>query len=447
MQFTLESLTIDMGIMSLLLICAKILRTKIPFLQNFYIPAALIAGILGVILGKHGFDILPFSSQASAYSGCLFNLLFASLFIGKVAGEKSSFFTKLKRSGDSVCLNISTFMAIYGVTAIIGATVLIFLFKDIYYGFGVLAATGFAGGHGSASAIGSAFQAKGWEPALDVANTFATIGLLIGVFMGVALIKYATNKGYTQIINKVEDLPESVRTGLIKSEERVSLASETVSSMSIETLTWHFALIVGSATTGILFNKHVLKVLIPDLFFPDYIFALAFGVIIYFVLEKMGYGDYIDKKTVNHIGAGITDYLVAFGVAMINLQLVFEHWVPIVIMTIIATLLNIFYVFFISRRLYNTYWFERGIYTFGMCTGVASIGVLLLRVVDPEYKTGILEDVGVSLIALSPLETLVVSMTPVFFVQGFGLAWGTIMLAISIILLLVCKFIFTKKKA
>ena len=445
MEFTVESLTIDFGIMSLLLIFAKIMRTKIKILQNFYVPTALIAGILGVILGKYGFDILPFSSQASSYSGYLFNLLFASLFIGKAVEGKASFFSKLKKSGDSVCLTISGFTGLYGVAAVVGATILVFFFDDIYYGFGVLAATGFAGGHGSAAALGTAFQASGWGPGLDVANTFATIGLLVGVFAGVALIKYATNKKYTQIIDKVEKLPEDVRTGLIKKEQQVPLATETVSSMSIETLAWHFALIIASATVGILFNKYVMKELIPDLIFPDYTFALIFGVIIFFILEKVGYSEYIDKKTINHLGAGITDYLVGFGVAMINIQIVLDYWLALLIMCVIVTLLNVFYLFFISRRLYNTYWFERGIYTFGMYTGVASIGVLLLRVVDPEYKTGALEDIGVSLIALTPVEMVIVSMTPIMFIQGFGLVWGLVMLATSILALVLCKLFFTKK--
>ena len=447
MGFTVEALTIDFGIMSLLLVFSKLLRTKIKFFQNFYVPTALIAGILSVVLGKYGFDILPFSSDASEYSGYLFNLLFASLFIGKLTNQKSSFLSKVKKSGDSVCLNIAAFVGLYGVAAVVGATILIFFFDDIYYGFGVLAATGFAGGHGSATAVGSAFQAKGWEPALDVANTFATIGLLVGVFMGVGLIKYATNKRYTQIIDRVEELPEEVKTGLVKKENRSVLALETVNSISIETLTWHFALIAGSAAAGILFNKYILKIFIPDLFFPDYIFALVFGGIIFFILERIGYADYIDKKTINHIGGGITDYLVGFGVGMINIKIVMEYWLPILIMTIVCILFNLFYVFFISRRLYNTYWFERAIYTFGMCTGVTSIGVLLLRVVDPEYKTGALEDVGVSLIALSPIDMFVVSMTPGLFIQGFGLGWGFIMLAGSVALLLICKLLFTKKSS
>ena len=37
--------------------------------------------------------------------------------------------------------------------------------------------------------------------------------------------------------------------------------------------------------------------------------------------------------------------------------------------------------------MFKKYWFERGITEFGMQTGVTAIGLLLLRVVDPLYKT------------------------------------------------------------
>lgn len=47
----------------------------------------------------------------------------------------------------------------------------------------------------------------------------------------------------------------------------------------------------------------------------------------------------------------------------------------------------IFCAVFLAPRMFPRFWFERGITEFGMQTGVTAIGLLLLRVVDPLYKT------------------------------------------------------------
>ncbi len=59
MEFTPLSLLYDFCIMSLLLFIGKVMRSKIRFFQNIYIPSALIAGILGVIGGPYGWKIIP----------------------------------------------------------------------------------------------------------------------------------------------------------------------------------------------------------------------------------------------------------------------------------------------------------------------------------------------------------------------------------------------------
>lgn len=46
----------DFCIMSALLFVAKILRSKIKFIQKLYIPSSLLAGVIGLFLGKYFFE-------------------------------------------------------------------------------------------------------------------------------------------------------------------------------------------------------------------------------------------------------------------------------------------------------------------------------------------------------------------------------------------------------
>lgn len=82
MDFTELSLLYDVAWMSALLLMAKIIRSKVRFIQRLYIPSALIAGFIGLFAGKHFFNIIPFSSEISNYAGILIAFVFGSMFIG-----------------------------------------------------------------------------------------------------------------------------------------------------------------------------------------------------------------------------------------------------------------------------------------------------------------------------------------------------------------------------
>ncbi len=51
MEYNYMSFLTDFCFMSLLLVIAQFMRAKIKFLQMFYIPASLVAGILDCCLG------------------------------------------------------------------------------------------------------------------------------------------------------------------------------------------------------------------------------------------------------------------------------------------------------------------------------------------------------------------------------------------------------------
>ena len=69
MEFSALDLTFDVCIMSALLVLGKIIRTRVPLLQNLFIPSALNAGFIGIILGPFCLNWVPLSTQASSYAG------------------------------------------------------------------------------------------------------------------------------------------------------------------------------------------------------------------------------------------------------------------------------------------------------------------------------------------------------------------------------------------
>lgn len=83
MEYNYMSFLTDFCFMSLLLVIAQFMRAKIKFLQMFYIPASLVAGILGLLLGPQFLDLIPWSGQIGSYAYMLVCVLFGGLFLGQ----------------------------------------------------------------------------------------------------------------------------------------------------------------------------------------------------------------------------------------------------------------------------------------------------------------------------------------------------------------------------
>ena len=96
------------------------------------------------------------------------------------------------------------------------------IWPNLNDGFGLLMATGFYGGHGTAAAVGAVYKDYGWPEFFDLGNASATVGLVGGIVIGMALINWGTRKGYTIYVSSPKELPEEIRTGLIpKDKQRV----------------------------------------------------------------------------------------------------------------------------------------------------------------------------------------------------------------------------------
>ena len=397
---------------------------------------------MGLLAGKQFLNVIPFSSEISNYAGILIAFVFGSMFIGNKA--KVSFRRMFSSVGDSFLINAAAEIAQFGLFILLGIVVFPILFKKINPAFGLMLPAGFVGGHGTAAAIGSVLVDSGWTDATSIGQTFATIGLLGGILGGVTMINIGARKGNTAIIKSVEDLQEEMLTGLVKENNRSEFGQNTVNAMSIDTLTWHFSLILVAVGMAYGVNA-ILKMLLPSVSFPVYGLALVCSIVLQGILKIVNLDEYVDKKIVTHIGSSATDYLVAFGVASINISVVVKYLIPIIVLSVIGFIFVMTWFWIVSPSFFRDYWFERGIYIFGLSTGVMATGVILLRVTDPEFKSGVLEDFGFAWIFLSFMDMFLVSFSPMFVLKGIGVLYSVILLLLAALCLVVCKTAFRKK--
>ena len=101
-------------------------------------------------------------------------------------------------------------------------------------------------------------------------------------------------------------------------------------------------------------------------------------------IVKKGYvNDFLMTRTSNFF----FDLMVVAGIAAIDITLMKDYWGALLILGVVGLIITFLYNKLIARNLFKDYYDEQFLAMFGMLTGTASTGVMLLREIDPEYKT------------------------------------------------------------
>jgi ESS family glutamate:Na+ symporter len=88
------------------------------------------------------------------------------------------------------------------------------------------------------------------------------------------------------------------------------------------------------------------------------------------------------------------DYLMVATVAAIQLKIVWDYLLPISLIALVSGILTTALVVYFGRRL-SAYSLERTAAIYGVVTGTVSCGLLLLRIVDPDFKTPVAYEIAV----------------------------------------------------
>ncbi len=85
------------------------------------------------------------------------------------------------------------------------------------------------------------------------------------------------------------------------------------------------------------------------------------------------------------------------------------------------------FVWFLGRRMCRNFWFERSMLIVWLECRTVAISMVLARVVDPDIKSGILEDFGLSYFGVAFIEIAIISIVPHLIGQGI-IFWPTMVL-------------------
>lgn len=419
MEYSPYSLLMDLAFASGFILIGQLLRAKVRIFQEFFLPASLLAGALGFVFGPGVLNLIPFSGKIGSYAGILIILVFVSVGIRGLNLSTKGLKGDVKRIGSYLCFRESCYILQYTVPILFSLYVLGTIFPGLHPGFGFLLGCGWAGGPGTAVAVGTTFANYGWADAKDLAVTSATLGTLTSIFGGIILIKWATSRGITNYISDFGSLPQELRTGLIPAEKRESIGKAPLAEISLDSIAWHLALMMLPAGLGWQLANYVGKnygIEIPS-FSAAFLLALAFSTI----LGKVGAKKYIDFKVTSSIAGTATDYLVFFAMTSIKVAVIVKYAAPLAMLMLFGAVWIIGTFLVLAPRLNERDWFERGIFVFGYLTGVYATGFILSRIVDPEMKSKTFDDTAICAPLTTPTDITVLSLGPILL--STGAAW------------------------
>lgn len=86
------------------------------------------------------------------------------------------------------------------------------------------------------------------------------------------------------------------------------------------------------------------------------------------------------------------DIMVTAGIAAIRMSIIGKYWAVLLVMGIVGLLVTYVYVYFVCRKLFPNYVEQQFLAMYGMLTGTASTGVILLREIDGDFKTPVADN-------------------------------------------------------
>ena len=451
---------VNLGILSVALLLATLLRARVKFFQKYLIPNALTAGFL--VLPLYNF-LLPKVGLTSFQLGEITYHFLGLSFIA--LGLRIP--PKSEKRGAAVFQTSIGIISQLVVQALLGfgiTLILIYTFMpNLFHTFGFLLPLGFAEGPGQAFSIGEAWKAYGIEGAGNIGLTFAALGFLLCCFGGIFLINYALKHGWVSKQELKHMHAKGTRTGIQPKEgKRLVGAYLTTDTDAIDSISLHMALVLTSYLLAWLSLKgvtYLLGLLGPaghelavNLWGLHFIFAVTMGLLIRQVLKATHCEHIVDNRTMTRISGMSVDIMVTSAIAAISIAVVTTYWLPLLLIAGTGAVATFFGSIWFCSRLFADHRFLRTLFIFGVSTGTLSTGLALLRAVDPEFESPVAVDYtyasGITFLMVIPL-ILIINLPLQTYKTG-NMTYSWIALGIMFVYLLftiVSYLLITKKKA
>ena len=381
------------------LLVAQMLKRSIPALEASLIPTSVLGGgilpiisaIYNAVTGQELFDTAFFGGHGTAW---LELLTYHTLALGFTASALKSSGGKMTKERSIEIFNTGlTTVATYLLQAFVGMVICIvgaIFLEDLLEAAGLLLALGYGQGPGQAMNYGGIYEIDyGFVGGKSFGLTVASMGFLSASIGGVIYLNILKRKGKINL---------DKGSGI--SNETVEGQNEIPMQESIDKFTVQIALIVVAymLAYGLMF---VLGNLLPGMRATIYGFNFLLGVLAATLVKTVL--NFCQKRNIIHRNYTndflltratnfFYDIMVTASIAAIRMDIIGKYWAVLLVMGVVGLVLTYAYVYYVSKKLFPAYTEQQFLAMYGMLTGTASTGVILLREIDGDFKTPVADN-------------------------------------------------------
>ena len=377
------------------LLAGNSLKRKIPFLKKSLMPASVIGGtvlitlaaIYKAITGDVMFDTVVYNNVGTAYLEMITYHTLALGFIASTLKVTNSHLNK-QRTTEIINTGITT-VATYLIQGIVGLLVTIivaFFIKDFFQAAGMLLPFGFGQGTGQAMNYGNIYEIDyGFGGGKSFGLTIAAVGFLSASFGGVIHLNIMRKQGKIRDNRNVQQL----------NVEKVEGNNEVPMQESLDKISIQIAFIFVAYALAYLLI-YGLGLLLPGMKSTIYGFNFLLGVLCATIVKfatrflrktQLMHREYINNFLLTRLSNFFFDIMIVAGIAAIRLDILEQYWGVVAILGGSGLIVTYAYNRFVAKKLFKSYSEEQFLAMYGMLTGTASTGIILLREVDGNFET------------------------------------------------------------
>lgn len=400
----------------LCMILSNILIKLIKPLRKALIPSPVLGGFIFLIAFTILKKILPESSKEGIENAVssLEILTYHGLGLGFVASalkiksekEAASLKGSQKDIVNSSLITVSTYI-LQGIVGIIISVSLFFLVGS-WPASGLLLPMGFGQGPGQAFNWGNIYSQYteaisdfgAFQDGASFGLSIAAMGFIASSFGGILYLNIQRKKGNAKMTSKAEHLYLEPTVETFTDQNEIP-ASDSIDKASIQLgivfLLYgvSYLIILGISKLCDLSGVGFLTGTVKPLFWGfNFIMGTGVAAIFKIIMKKLKKKKIIKRQYTNNymldrISGCFFDVMVVAAIGAIDLSAFtnMEFILPLILMCVMGTITSYLYVKHTCNILFPTYKEESFLCMYGMLTGTASTGIILLREIDPEYKT------------------------------------------------------------
>ncbi len=378
------------------LLAGNVLKKSIPLLQASLIPTSVLGGcLLLIVSGIYRLITKETLFDAAFFGGngmmTLEMITYHTLALGFIASTFKSSEGKLTKQRTIEIFNtgvttVSSYLlqGIFGLAiSLIAALVL----DDFFEAAGMILPFGYGQGTGQAMNYGNIYEQEyGFVGGKSFGLAVAALGFLSASLGGVIHLNIQKKRG----VIKLSDIKERALHA-----EEIQNENEIPMQESIDKMTIQIALIVSAYMVSYLL-MNALGSLLPGMksvifgfnFLLGVLTATLFKAVLNFLRKKnIVKKEYTNNFLMTRASNFFFDIMVVAGIAAIRLSILEKYWGILLIMGLTGAVVTYIYNRIVAKALFKDYVEEQFLTMYGMLTGTASTGIILLREIDGDFKS------------------------------------------------------------